>query len=73
VFRVYYPKRNLYIKVNINIIGHVILCGCETWSLILREGRMLRACDNMMLMKILGLWYEARGERRRQHADKLHD
>jgi len=37
VFWVSYPKRNLHINVNINIIFHVVLCGCKTWSLILRR------------------------------------
>ena len=33
---------------------------------------MLRACENMMLRRILDLWNGARGERRREHADELH-
>jgi hypothetical protein len=33
---------------------------------------MLRACENMMLRRILGLWDEAR-ERRKELVDELHD
>jgi len=49
-----YPKRNLRIKVSINIIFHVVLCRCETWSLMLREECIVRAYEDMMLRRILG-------------------
>ena len=36
------------------IILPVVLYGCETWSLILREERKLRVFDNMVLRRIFG-------------------
>jgi len=38
----------------ITIIFPVVLYGCETWSLTLREERKPRAFDNMMLRRIFG-------------------
>ena len=32
----------------------VVLYGCESWSLILREKRKLRVSENMVLRKIFG-------------------
>ena len=34
------------------IILPVVLYGCETWSLTLREGRRLRVFENRLLMRI---------------------
>jgi len=41
----------LYIKIKIysTIILPVVLYGCETWSLTLREERKLRMFENMVL------------------------
>jgi hypothetical protein len=38
------------------VIGlkEVVLYGCETWSLTLREGRRLRVFENRLLKKIFG-------------------
>ena len=36
------------------IIFPVILCGCETWSLKLREERNLRVFENKVLRRIFG-------------------
>jgi hypothetical protein len=36
------------------IILPVILCGCETWSLTLREERKLRVFENKVLRRIFG-------------------
>jgi hypothetical protein len=33
----------------------VVLCGCETRSLILREKRRLRVCENRVLRRLFGL------------------
>jgi hypothetical protein len=35
-----------------NIILHVVLYGCETWSLTLREERRLRVFENRVLRRI---------------------
>ena len=36
------------------VILPVVLYGCETWSLTLREERKLRVFENMVLRKIFG-------------------
>ena len=47
-------SRNLKIKVYRTIILPVVLYGCETWFLALREERKLRVFENMVLRKIFG-------------------
>ena len=47
-------SKNLQIKIYRNIILPVILYGCETWSLTLREERKLRVFDNRVLRRIFG-------------------
>ena len=42
------------IKIYRAIILPVVLYGCETWSLTLREERRLRAFENMVLRRIFG-------------------
>jgi hypothetical protein len=42
------------LKVKIYIILPVVLYGCETWSLTLREVRGLRVFENRVLMRVLG-------------------
>jgi hypothetical protein len=37
------------------IILHVVLYGCETWSLALRKEHRLRVFENRVLRKIFGL------------------
>jgi len=50
------------------------LYGCETWSLILREERRLRAFENRVLRRILGLKSdEVTGEWRKLHNEELND
>jgi hypothetical protein len=52
----------------------VFLYGCETWSVILKEGYSLRDFENRALKKILGpMWVKVRGEWRKQHKEELHD
>ena len=40
------------IKTYKTIIFPVVLSGCETWSLTLREGRRLRVFENWVLRRI---------------------
>jgi len=47
-------SKNLKIKICRNIILPVVLFGCETWSLTLREERKLRVFENMVLRRIFG-------------------
>jgi len=41
-------------KIYSTIILPAVLYGCETWSLTLREERMLRVFENMVLRRIFG-------------------
>jgi len=45
-------SENIRIKTNRTIILPVVLYGCETWSLTLREERRLRVCENRALRRI---------------------
>ena len=47
-------SKNLKIKIYRTIILPVVLNGCETWSLTLREERKLRVFENMVLRRIFG-------------------
>ena len=63
-------SKNLKIKIYRTVILPVVLCGCETWSLTLREERKLRVFENRVLRKIFGPRRdEVTGEWRRLHKD----
>jgi hypothetical protein len=47
------PK-NIKIRLHKTVILPVVLYGCETWSLILREEHKLRVFGNRVLRRILG-------------------
>jgi len=47
-------SKNLKIKIYGTIILPVVLYGCETWSLTLREKRRLRVFENRVLRRIFG-------------------
>ena len=47
-------SKNLKIKIYRNIILPVVLYGCETWSLTLREERRLRVSENRVLRRVFG-------------------
>ena len=52
----------------------VVLYGCETWSLTLREERKLRVFENMVLRRIFGpRMEEVTGEWCRLHSEELND
>ena len=52
----------------------VVLCGCETWSLTLREERKRRVFDNRVLRRVFGPKRdEVRGEWRKLHNVELSD
>jgi len=66
--------KNLKIKIYRTIIFPVVLYGCETWSLTLREERKLRLFENMVLRRIFGpRRVEVTGEWRRLHNEELND
>ena len=65
------PK-NLKIKIYRTIILPVVLYGCETWSLTLREERRLRVSENRVLREIFGPRRdEVTGKWRKLHNDEL--
>ena len=47
-------SKNLKIKIYRTIIFPVVLYGCETWSLTLREEHRLRVPENTVLTRIFG-------------------
>ena len=67
-------SKNLKIKIYRNIILPVVLYGCETWSLTLREERKLRVFQNRVLRRIFGPERgEVTGEWRKLHNEELND
>jgi len=67
-------SKNLKIKIYRTIILPVVLYGCETWSLTLREKRKLRVFENMVLRRIFGPRSdEVTGECRRLHKEEVND
>jgi hypothetical protein len=67
-------SRNLKVKIYKTIILLVVLYGCETWSLTLREEHRLRVFENRMLRKVFGPKRdEVTGEYRNLHSEELHN
>ena len=67
-------SKNTKIKIYRTIILRVILCGCETWLLTLREERWLRVFENRVLRRIFGPKRdEVTGEWRILHNEALND
>ena len=67
-------SKNLKITIYRTVILPVVLFGCETWSLTLREERKLRVFENRVLRKIFGPRRdEVTGECRRLHNEELND
>jgi hypothetical protein len=66
-------SRKLKVKIYKTIILPVVLYGCETWSLTLREEKRLRVFENRILRRILGPKRdEVTGEWRKLHNEELH-
>jgi hypothetical protein len=67
-----YKVRKRYTELR--IILTVVLYGCETWSLTLREERRLRVFESMVLRRIFGCERdEVTGEWRKLHNEELND
>jgi hypothetical protein len=65
-------SRNVKAKIYKTIILPVVLHGCETWSLTLREEHRLRVFENRVLRRIFGpKRNEVTGECRKLHNEKL--
>ena len=60
-------SKNLKTKIYKTIILPVVLYGCETWSLTLREECRLRVFENRILNPIFGPKKNENGEWRRLH------
>jgi hypothetical protein len=68
--------RNLKVKIRVykTTVLPVVLYGCETWSLILREGQRLRGFENRVLRRIFEPQRdEVKGEWRKMHNGELHN
>jgi len=67
-------SKNIKIKIYRITILPVVLYGCETWSLTLREESRLRVFENRVLRRIFGSEKdEVRGEWRKLHNDELNN
>ena len=67
-------SKKLKIKIYRTIILPVVLYGCETWSLTLREERRLRVFENRVLRRVFGSKRdEITGEWRKLHNEELSD
>jgi len=67
-------SKNLKIKIYRTITLPVVVYGCETWSLTLREERRLRVFENRVLRRIFGSKRdEVKGEWRKLHNEELDD
>jgi len=62
------------IKIHRTIILPVLMYGCQTWSLTLREERRLRVFENRVLRRIFGPKRDVvTGQWRRLHNEELND
>jgi hypothetical protein len=67
-------SRNVKVKIYKTVILPVVLYGCETWSLMLREEHRLRVFENRVLRRIFGRKRdEVMGEWRKLHSEELHN
>jgi hypothetical protein len=67
-------SRNLKVKIHKTIIMPVVLYGCETWSVTLRDEHRLRVFGNRVLKRMFGRKMdEVTGQWRKLHDGKLHN
>jgi hypothetical protein len=67
-------SKNLKIRIYKTIILPVVLYGCGTWSLTLREEHRLRIFENRVLNRIFGLKMDdVTGGWRKLHKEELRD
>jgi hypothetical protein len=67
-------SKNVKMKIYRTIILSVVLCGCATWSLILKEERRLRMFENRAPRRIFGPKSdEVTEEWRKLHYEELKD
>jgi hypothetical protein len=65
--------KNLIIKIHKTVIFVVVLYGCETWSLTLREENRPRVFETRELRRIFGPKREEDKSWRKLHNDELHN
>ncbi|KAJ4446837.1 hypothetical protein ANN_13535 [Periplaneta americana] len=66
-------SKNLKVRIYKTVILPVVLYGCETWTLTLREEHKLRVFESKVLRKIFGAKRdEVTGEWRKLHNTELH-
>ncbi|KAJ4428355.1 hypothetical protein ANN_24374 [Periplaneta americana] len=66
-------SKNLKVRIYKTVILPVVLYGCETWTLTLREEQRLQVFENKILRKIFGAKRdEVTGEWRKLHNTELH-
>jgi hypothetical protein len=62
------------IRIYKTIILPVVLYGCETWSLTLRQEHRLRVFENRVLRRMFGPKRDqVTGDRRKLHNEELHN
>jgi hypothetical protein len=65
---------NVNVKIYKIIILPVVLYGCETWSVTLREEHRLRMFDNRVLKRIFGPKRDdVTGDWRKLHSEELYN
>jgi hypothetical protein len=70
----YLLSKNLKIRIYKRIILPVVLYGCETWPLTVREEHKLMVFENRMLRRIFGPKRDqVMGGWRKLHNEELHD
>jgi len=73
-YRISLLSKKLKIKIYRTIVLPVVLYGCETWSLTLREEHRLRVFENRVLRRVFGPKRdEVTGEWRKLHNEELSD
>jgi sorting nexin-29 len=67
-------SKNMKVRIYKTIILPVVLCGCETWSLTVREEHKLRVFENRVWRRIFGPKRDrVTGEWRKLHNEELHN
>jgi len=67
-------SKNLKIKIYRNIILPLVLYGCETWKLTLKEESRVRVFENKVLRRVFGPKRDkVTGEWRKLHNEDLND
>jgi hypothetical protein len=67
-------SRNVKVKIYKTILLPVVLYGCETWSLTLREEHRLRMVENRVPREMFGPNKdEITGDWRKLHNEELHN